>query len=64
MPKIEPEIIKQWREEFKIRTDKIEADADQEVKLVCLSVTTVFLLLSQQIRAVINMSVTCVFLGY
>jgi len=30
MPKIEPEIIKQWREEFKIRTDKIEADADQE----------------------------------
>ena len=31
MPKIEPEIIKQWREEFKLRTDKIEADADQEV---------------------------------
>jgi len=30
MPKIEPEIIKQWREEFKLRTDKIEADADQE----------------------------------
>lgn len=30
MPKIEPEIIKQWREEFKLRTDKIEVDADQE----------------------------------
>ena len=42
MPKIEPEIIKQWREEFKLRTDKIEADADQEVnknKTLYLSVT-------------------------
>ena len=32
MPKIEPEIIKQWREDFKLRTEKIEADANQEVK--------------------------------
>jgi len=30
MPKIEPEIIKQWREDFKLRTEKIEADASQE----------------------------------
>ena len=36
MPKIEPEIIKQWREEFKLRTDKIEADADQEVTMKLL----------------------------
>ena len=36
MPKIEPEIIKQWREEFKLRTDKIEADADQEVHKIQL----------------------------
>ena len=32
MPKIEPEIIKQWREDFKLRTEKIEADASQEVQ--------------------------------
>ena len=31
MPKIEPEIIKQWREDFKIRTDKIEEDANSQV---------------------------------
>ena len=31
MPKIEPEIIKQWREDFKLRTEKIESDANQEV---------------------------------
>jgi len=30
MPKIEPEIIKQWREEFKLRTEQIEADANAE----------------------------------
>merc|ERR1712228_28839 len=30
MPKIEPEIIKQWREDFKIRCDDIEERADQE----------------------------------
>ena len=42
MPKIEPEIIKQWREEFKLRTDKIEADADQEVKEIIYS-TQIFL---------------------
>jgi len=30
MPKIEPEIIKQWREDFKLRTEKIENDANQE----------------------------------
>ena len=44
MPKIEPEIIKQWREEFKLRTDKIEADADQEVKnkTIHSSVTFIF----------------------
>ena len=34
MPKIEPEIIKQWREDFKLRTEKIEADASQEVQLL------------------------------
>ena len=33
MPKIEPEIIKQWREDFKLRTEKIESDANQEVRL-------------------------------
>lgn len=30
MPKIEPEIIKQWREDFKIRCDEIERIADEE----------------------------------
>ena len=33
MPKIEPEIIKQWREEFKLRTQKIEEDSDLQVKM-------------------------------
>lgn len=30
MPKMEPEIIKQWRDDFKIRCDEIEANADEE----------------------------------
>ena len=33
IPKIEPEIIKQWREDFKIRCDKIEMVADEEVRI-------------------------------
>ena len=33
MPKIEPEIIKQWKEDFKIRCEEIEKKADEEVKL-------------------------------
>lgn len=32
MPKMEPEIIKQWRDDFKIRCDEIEANADEEVR--------------------------------
>ena len=32
MPKIEPEIMKQWREDFKIRCDKIEEQAVEEVR--------------------------------
>ena len=31
MPKIEPEIIKKWREEFKQRTEDIESEAETQV---------------------------------
>ena len=37
MPKIEPEIIKQWREEFKLRTEQIETDANAEVFFINLN---------------------------
>jgi len=32
MPKIEPEIIKQWKEDFKIRCEEIEKKADEEAE--------------------------------
>jgi hypothetical protein len=34
MPKIEPEILIKWREEFKLRTEEIENNADREVNFL------------------------------
>ena len=41
MPKIEPEIIKQWREDFKIRCDEIERIADEEVRNLRLRINAI-----------------------